>query len=226
MAAGKRRLFHAFRISRKLVLLSGGFLLVLGASGTAALMFAPARLIPGYSQNEGGYCKTIYQSSFRRGDERRLIAVIATSDLDPAARVRTGVRVARHLASTLKPDLVIVQVADTHGPTTRAELRGAAIGAEIVHAPNPSKSLAVSKPWEARYANSLPTRGGFYFGPRIDMRLTDLEVINHELEQLEETIPEDEHEQACAGDEVDEEPKTVSVDAKKAGGHEPAKTGH
>ncbi|WP_412049991.1 hypothetical protein ACK6D9_21135 [Hoeflea sp. Naph1] len=221
MAAGKRRLFHAFRISRKLALLSGGFLLVLGASGTAALMFAPARLIPGYAQNQSGYCKTIYQSGFKRGEEKRLIALIATSDTDPAARVRTGVRVARHLASTLKPDLVIVQVADTHGPTTRAELRGAAIGAEIVHAPNPAKTLAVSKPWEARYANTLPTRAGYYFGPRIDMRLTELEAINLDLKQIEMSIPDDEHVQACAGDVVDEEPElVVSAEVtESAGGH-------
>ena len=47
MAEAKRKLFHMFRVSRKLALLSGGFLFVLGASGTAALVFAPANIIPG-----------------------------------------------------------------------------------------------------------------------------------------------------------------------------------
>ncbi|KJS07914.1 MAG: hypothetical protein VR78_18915 [Hoeflea sp. BRH_c9] len=209
MAAAKRRLFQAFRISRKLALLSGGFLLVLGASGTAALVFAPASMIPGYEAEPGGHCRTVYQSEFRRGKEKRLIAVIATDDIEPLARVRTGVRIARHLADTLHPDLVIVQVADHRGPTARAELRGQAIGVEIVHAPNPGKSMAVTKPWEARYVDALPTRAGLYFGDRVDMRLTELETLNHEIELVE----------GCDGDVVEEDPKTAAAD-----GHgEPAK---
>ncbi|OCW59438.1 hypothetical protein [Hoeflea olei] len=212
MAAAKRRLFHAFRFSRKLALLSGGFLLVLGASGTAALMFAPASLLPGEEAATGGHCKTLYQSEFRRGEEKRLIAVIATDDREPRSRVRTGMRIARHLAETLHPDLVIVQVADDHGPTLRADLRGEAIGAEIVHAPNPGKTMATSKPWEARYVDAQPTETGFYFGTRIDMRLADLETVNHEIELVE----------GCDGDKVDEAPQTAS-----AGGHgEPAASGH
>tara|TARA_R110002020_G_scaffold27424_9_gene88388 strand:+ start:20821 stop:21513 length:693 start_codon:yes stop_codon:yes gene_type:complete len=210
MAAAKRRLFQAFKMSRKLALLSGGFLLVLGASGTAALVFAPA--MSGSESEVGGHCRTLYQSEFRRGEEKRLIAVIATDDREPHARVRTGVRIARHLAQTLHPDLVIVQVADHRGPTTRAELRGEAIGAEIVHAPNPGKSLATSKPWEARYIDTLATNSGYYFGSRVDMRLVDLEAVNHEIELVE----------GCDGDVVAEDPQTVS-----AGGHgEPAASGH
>ncbi|MBC7284127.1 hypothetical protein [Hoeflea sp.] len=201
MAAAKRRLFHAFKISRKLVLLSGGFLLVLGASGTAALVFAPASMIPGFSNAPGGHCKTLYQSEFNRDDEKRLIAVISTDDFEPRARIRTGMRIARHLAETLHPDLVIVQVADHRGPTARTELRGEAIGAEIVHAPHPAKTLATTKPWEARYIDALPTDFGLYFGSRVDMRLTELETVNQEIELVE----------GCDGDVVDEEPKTASA---------------
>lgn len=212
MAAAKRRLFHAFRISRKLALLSGGFLLVLGASGTAALMFAPADMIPGFKSDRGGHCKTLYQSEFKRGKENRLISVIATSDPDPEWRIRTGIRIARHLAETLHPDLVIVQVADDRGPTNRVELRGAAIGVEIVHAPNPGHTLATSKPWEVRYVDGPPTASGYFFGPRVDMRLTDIETINHAIETVE----------GCDGDAVDEEPKTAAAEGDGA----PAKDDH
>ena len=205
MAAAKRRLFNAFRISRKLALLSGGFLLVLGASGTAALVFAPTSMIPGFSQETGGHCKTLYQSEFKRGEETRLLAVISTDDLEPLARVQTGVRIARHLAETLHPDLVIVQVADYRGPTTRVALRGQAIGAEVVHAPHPAKTQAVSKPWEARYVDTLPTAAGYYFGNHHDLRLTELETINHEITEVT----------GCDGDMVDEEAETVA----EASGH-------
>ncbi|WP_422371540.1 hypothetical protein [Hoeflea sp.] len=200
MAAKKHRLFHAFRISRKLALLSGGFLLVLGVSGTAALVFAPAHLIPGYTEEITGSCKTVYRSDFRRGEEKRLISIISTSDANPNDRVRTGMRIARHLAETEHPDLVIVQVMDEHGPTERSELRGAAIGAEIVHAPNPSRTMATGRPWEVRYIQSLPTGAGLFFGTRVDMRLIDLEAISREIELVE----------GCDGDIVDEEAATVS----------------
>ncbi len=141
MAAEKRGLFHVFRMSRKLALLSGVFLLVLGASGTAALVLAPAHLLPGYSEETVSSCKTLYQSEFRRGREERLIAVISTDAVKPADRVRIGMRLARHLVETSKPDLVIVQVVDHQGPTGRAEIRGPVVGAEIAHAPNPPRRM-------------------------------------------------------------------------------------
>ncbi|MDZ7601993.1 MAG: hypothetical protein U1A06_11535 [Hoeflea sp.] len=176
-------------------------------------MFAPASMIPGFSSKPGGHCKTLYQSEFRRGEEKRLIAVISTDDLEPLARVRTGVRLARHLADTMHPDLVIVQVAYHRGPTARSELRGNAIGAEIVHAPHPAKTMATTKPWEVRYVDALPTGAGLYFGSRVDMRLTEIETVNHEIELVE----------GCDGDVVDEAPATASTgsEAKKAAtGHD------
>ncbi|WP_269391290.1 hypothetical protein [Hoeflea alexandrii] len=212
MAAAKRKLSHAFRISRKLALLSGGFLFVLGASGTAALVFAPANMIPGFKEETRGHCKTVYQSEFRRGKEKRLIAVISGDDLEPRERVKTGLRVARHLSETVNSDLVIVQVADHRGPTARAQLRGAAIGAEIVYAPVPTKSLAVTQPWEVRFVNTLPASTGYYFGERVDMPQSDIEAIIHEIEKVE----------GCDGDVVEEEAKTASA----AGHGEPAKAGH
>jgi len=213
MAEAKRKLFHMFRVSRKLALLSGGFLFVLGASGTAALVFAPANMIPGYEEETRGHCKTVYQSEFRRGKERRLIAVVSGDDLEPRERVKTGVRIARHLSETLNPDLVIVQVADHRGPTTRAELRGYAIGAEIVYAPVPTKTLAVSQPWEVRYVNTLPSSTGYYFGDRVDMPQSEIEAVAHEIELVA----------GCDGDLIDEEAETVAASGDdkpaKAAGH-------
>ncbi len=213
MAEAKRKLSQVFRMSRKLALLSGAFLFVLGASGTAALVFAPATIMPGYKEDTGGHCKTVYQSEFRRGKEKRLIAVISGDDREPRERVKTGLRLARHLSDTLHSDLTIVQVADNRGPMTRAGLRGAAIGAEIAYAPNPTRTLAVSQPWEVRYVNTVPTSTGYYFGERIDMPQSDIESLAHEIELIA----------GCDGDLVEEEAQTVA-----AGGHdEPAKpAGH
>lgn len=219
MAAEKRRLFHAFRMSRKLALLSGGFLFALGVSGTAALVFAPSQFLPGYAGEDAGSCKTIYQSQFRRGKEKRLIAVIASDDTAPSARLRTGMRIAQHLTQTGDPDLVIVQVTDHHGPTVRTQLRGPAIGAEIVHAPNPHRTAATSMPWEARYVDADPTAGGLYFGPRVGMRLTELQALANDLGPIE----------GCDGDVLDEDAKTASTGkaVAKAEHDEPAtSSGH
>jgi hypothetical protein len=213
MAAAKRNFFSLFRVSRKLVLLSGSFLFVLGASGTAALVFAPANMIPGFQEEAGGHCRTVYQSEFWRGKEKRLIALVAGDDADTRERVKTGLRIARHLSEKLDPDLVIVQIADNRGPTTRAELRGSAIGAEIVYAPVPTRTLAVSQPWEVRYVDALPSRTGYYFGERVDMPQTEIEAIAQEIATIE----------GCDGDQVNEEAQTVA-----ASGHsEPAEAaGH
>ncbi|MEM5470166.1 hypothetical protein WNZ14_00335 [Hoeflea sp. AS60] len=170
-------------------------------------------MIPGYQEEVGGHCKTVYQSEFRRGKEKRLIAVISGDDIEPNQRVKTGIRIARHLSETLNPDLVIVQVADHRGPSTRAKLRGSAIGAEIVYAPVPTKSLAVSQPWEVRYVNTVAASSGYYFGDRVDMPQTEIEALAHEIEKVS----------GCDGDMVEAEAETVAA----AGHSEPAKpAGH
>lgn len=213
MAEAKRKLSHMFRVSRKLALLSGGFLFVLGASGTAALVFAPANIMPGYEEEPPGHCKTVYQSEFRRGKEKRLIAIIAGNDLEPRERVKTGLRVARHLSDTVNPDLVIVQVADYRGPTARADLRGPAIGVEIAYAPVPTKSLAVAQPWEVRYANTIPSSTGYYFGERVNMPQSEIEAVALEIERVA----------GCDGDQAGEEAEIVAA----SGHEEPAKAaGH
>lgn len=202
-------------MSRKLALLSGGFLLVLGASGAAALMFAPAGLIPGFEDDPGGHCKTLYKSEYQLDQEKRLIAIIATSDREPMKRVQLGIRIARHLVKTAKPDLVIVHVADDRGPTARTELRGHAIGAEVVHAPHPGKTMATSKPWEARYVDALPTASGHYFGKRSDLRLTELEALNLEITEVKgcDGDPGAEGAETASASGSDGEPESASHEA-------------
>jgi hypothetical protein len=214
MAESKRRLFAAFRFSRKLVLIAGGALVTLGASGTAALvMTGPSGLIPGFSaEDAGGHCKTIYQTKFRRIDEVRIVAVIQTDDKEPARRAETGMRLARHIAETEHPDLVTVQLTDIRGPTERTRLRGAAIGTEIVHAPNPNKTRATKKAWEVRYIDAPASELGLFFGPRIEMSQVDMDLAATKIPVVE----------GCDGDIVEEV-------AEAKGGHgeaKPASGGH
>ena len=176
MAAVKRRLFSAFKFSKKLALITGGFLVLLGASGTAALLFNGSFHFSGPETEDtaSGSCKTVYSAKFLRSGEKRLTAIIRANDEKPDHRVETGVRIARFLSETNHPDLVTVQMADMHGPESRAELRGPMIGTEVVYAPNPNRSRATSHVWEVRYIDAEPTELGYYFGPR--KTLTDAEV--------------------------------------------------
>lgn len=207
MAESKRRLFAAFRFSRKLVLITGGALVALGASGTAALvMTGPAGLIPGLSREEGGYCKTVYQTKFRRIDETRVVAVIQTDDREPARRAETGMRLARHIAETEHPDLVTVQLTDMKGPVERTKLRGAAIGTEIVHAPNPNRTRATKKVWEVRYVDAPANELGLFFGARIEMSEADMDLAATKIAVVE----------GCVGDIVEEV-------ADATGGHDESK---
>lgn len=211
MADAKRRLFSAFRFSRKLALTTGGFLVLLGASGTAALLFSgPVPFLgdSGLIQQASGQCKTVYQAKFTRAGERRLIAIIRAEDTVPEHRIEVGLRLAKHLAETEEPDLVTIQLVDQKGPDSRAELRGPLIGTEIVYAPNPNRSRATGSVWEVRYVDAEPSGFGYYFGER--KRLPKTEIAN--LLDGIETFS------GCDGDVI-ETAQADSADATAAGQH-------
>lgn len=178
MAASKRRLPAAFLASRKLVVITAGLLVLLGASGTAALVVSgPSPLISKLGGG-GDQCKTLYQAQFERSGESRVIAIIRSGDVEPRERVKTGLRLAMHLAETLRPDLVTVQMTGRNGPNERAGLRGAAIGAEIALAPNPNRTRATDRNWEVRYVDAAPTEHGYFYGPRANMKPDEIEALS------------------------------------------------
>lgn len=215
MAAAKRRLFSAFHFSRKLVILAGGFLVILGASGTAAVMFAgPSGLIPGFGKSTGGHCDTIYHAAFKRAGEVRLFSVIRTDDKDPAMRIKTGLRLARVLTDSRHADLVTVLVTDIRGPQERTELRGPAIGVEIVHAPDLHRTRATTIPWEVRYIDTPPSPSGLFFGDKVDMSLADIEKSMASIDKVE----------GCDGDIAKAEAEAAA--APKAGSHGAPASGH
>jgi len=216
MAAAKRRLFSAFRLSKKLILITGGFLVLLGASGTATLLLGGG--FP-FSKGEthdmaSGSCKTVYTSKFLRAGERRLVAIIRADDEKPAHRVQTGVRIARFLSESEKPDLVTVQMADMHGPENRIDIRGPMIGTEIVYAPNPNRSRATNRIWEVRYIDAKPSKMGYYFGEKISLPEDKIETVLHEVEPFH----------GCDGDLV----QTAALDSGhgESSGHGEAASGH
>ena len=222
MAKPKLRLFKAFRLSRKFALIAIGTLLLIGGSGAAAVAFAPPDLIPipGFGGEKDASCKTIYKTQFTRAAEKRILAVIASDAIKPEERVRTGIRIARYIAEGGEhPDLVIVHVSDMTGPTSRSELRGHAIGAEIVHAPEHGHTRATQKEWEVRYLDAAPNAHGLFFGERVTVELQAAEQIAASFIELE-------------GCDLDEEPEAEVAEAEDSHGKDesddeaPKKDGH
>jgi len=213
MAAAKKRLFSAFKFSRKLALMTGGFLVLLGASGTAALVFSGS-VIPSVIDKRNvasRHCSTVYQSKFVRAGEKRLVVIIRADDKKPDHRVETGLRLAKHLADVEHVDLITVQIADRNGPESRAELRGSTIGTEIVHAPNPNRSRATSSKWEVRYIDAEPNDLGNYFGERKSLRSVEIDLTLKSIDEFGE----------CDGDII--ETADAGTDGAKDGhGEKPA----
>jgi hypothetical protein len=183
MAAAKRNFFSLFRVSRKLVLLSGSFLFVLGASGTAALVFAPANMIPGFQEEAGGHCRTVYQSEFRRGKEKRLIALVAGDDADPRERVKTGLRIARHLSEKLDPDLVIVQIADIVARQRGPNFVVPRLVLKSSTRPCLPGRLRCLSPGKCVTSMRCRPRTGYYFGNGSICPKPSFEAIDHEIER-------------------------------------------
>lgn len=212
MAKPKLRLFKAFRLSRKFALVALGTLVLIGGSGAAAVAFAPAHLVPGFGGNKSASCKTVYKSQYSQSAEKRVLTVIASDAVNPAERVRTGIRIARAIAEGGDhPDLVIVHVADMAGPTLRSQLRGYALGAEIVHAPEHGHTRATDREWEVRYLDAAPNAQGLYFGDRLQMD-------DHMVHEIAASIEKPER---CDLDAPETE--TGGGDHQKSAGHDSGK---
>lgn len=166
---------------------------MLGASGTAALVVSGPTPLFSRIGVQSGQCKTLYEAQFTRSGESRVIAIIRSSDAEPRDRVQTGLRLAMHLSETLHPDLVTVQVTGSNGPGERAELRGAAIGAEIAFAPNPNATRATDRKWEVRYIDAEPSEHGYFYGQRINLEKAEIDRIGQEIAVVS----------GCSGDVVE-----------------------
>ncbi|MCS3740638.1 hypothetical protein FHX16_002611 [Rhizobium sp. BK661] len=95
-------------------------------------------------------------------------------------RVKTALRVAKAIYDAQKPDLVQVVVLDTNGPTLRSDIRGRAIGADVVYIPHPDSVLesADAKTYTARYYDGKAAANGLFFGERVDLPEDEITAMN------------------------------------------------
>lgn len=170
-------------ISRKVVLITAGALLVVGASGGAALYFFADKVVgqeeARVSHPNGIACLDVQSEVIHKVDRfwiRKYISVVGSDGPD---RARTAMRVALALQEKEKPDLVQVVVLDNGGPTRRADIRGRAIGANVMLISNPAKlpREMAAEAFSARFTDGTAGPDGLFYGQKVDMLEADVKAL-------------------------------------------------
>ncbi|MFJ6325051.1 MULTISPECIES: hypothetical protein [unclassified Rhizobium] len=180
-------LLHIFRMPRKFVVMIGGVALFVGCSGVLAIYFGKDRLLGLTSASANGLqCTDINLVTIRKDNRFWVRKYIRTDPTDGVTRVKTALRVAKAVYQEQKPDLVQVVVLDENGPTLRSDIRGRALGADVVYVPHPEKLADGSSeaPLTARYYNGGASTAGLFYGEQITMQPKDIDSALAGLKDL------------------------------------------
>lgn len=176
-------LLKKIHFSKKAVFIAAGALLLTGASGGAALYFFADKVTGGevatMIQPNGIACLDVQTEVIHKVDRFWVRKYISVDGSDGPDRARTAMRVALAVQEKDKPDLVQVVVVDTKGPQKRADLRGRAIGANVLLVSNPAK-LPKDMPaaaFAARFTDGSAGPDGLFYGQKIDMLEEDVKAL-------------------------------------------------
>jgi hypothetical protein len=190
-AVGVKALLRIFRPSRKLVLIIGGVALLMGVSGGAALYIGKDNILgPSAETVNGAACTDVNLVTIKKQNRTWIRKYIKTEPTDGVTRVKTALRVAKAIYDAQKPDLVQVVVLDANGPTLRSDIRGRAIGADVVYIPHPDpvvESLE-GKTYTARYYDGTAASNGLFFGERIDLPEDEISALNASFKDYSDCI--------------------------------------
>ncbi|AYG67385.1 MULTISPECIES: hypothetical protein [unclassified Rhizobium] len=172
-------LLHIFRAHRKFVVMIGGVAFLVGSSGVLALCVGKDRLLGLASASPNGLqCMDVNLVTIRKENRFWVRKYIRTEPTDGLTRVRTALRVAKAVYQEQKPDLVQVVVLDRNGPTLRSDIRGRALGADVVYVPHSDKLADGSPeaPVTARYYDGGASNAGLFYGEQITMLPQDIDA--------------------------------------------------
>jgi hypothetical protein len=191
-AVGVKALLRIFRPSRKLVLIVGGIALLGGVSGGAALYIGKDAILGPPSETvNGAACTDVNLVTIKKQKRTWIRKYIKTEPTDGMTRVKTALRVAKAVYEAQKPDLVQVVVLDTNGPTLRSDIRGRAIGADVVYIPHPDaavESIEGNKTYTARYYDGTAAANGLFFGERVDLPEDKITTLNASFKEVSDCI--------------------------------------
>jgi len=186
-----KALLRIFRPSRKLVFIIAGVALLGGVSGGAALYIGKDKILGLSAETMNGLsCTDVNLVTIKKQNRVWIRKYIKTEPTDGMTRVKTALRVAKAIYDAQKPDLVQVVVLDTNGPTLRSDIRGRAIGADVVYIPHPDPVLesAEAKTYTARYYDGSAAANGLFFGERVDLPEEEITALNASFREYSDCI--------------------------------------
>ncbi|WP_245294899.1 hypothetical protein [Pararhizobium antarcticum] len=210
------------RFPKKVMLILSGVLLLGGASGAFAL-YAAKSTSHAETANavslSGQACTTIQTLKLRRNGQRWIRKYVNTDSIGGIDRVRTALRVTGVLAKQEKADFYQVIILDHAGPTERAHMRGAAIGAEVLFAPQPDQIPGMTAPFVAKYNDAEANMVGLFHGKEVVVPLDEIKATLTAMDDKSDCI-DTTVEIGEPGSEVAH--KSMPGDEEVVAGHEPA----
>lgn len=165
-----------FRPSKRLIVILSVAFGVSAASGGAAVYVSRDALMARLSKpnTSGLECTTIRTLKLGHNGQRWIRMHVKTDRADGQTRMRTALRAVGALAKAEKADLYQVVVLDAAGPEDRAQVRGAAIGAEVLFAPGPQSVPGMSEMFRASYNDGTANSAGVFHGRTVDLSMDDV----------------------------------------------------
>lgn len=221
----------SFRLSRKLMIVLAGVVVLTGASGAAAIFVGREALLgPPAETVSGAACTTVLTVRLERDGQNWLRKYVRSDAKDGEVRIRTALRVAGAVSNSEDADLYQVVLLDAAGPVNRADMRGRAIGAEVLFARDPGAVPGMSAPFVARYTEGKPGENGEFYGERKELTLDEIKTIVTAMTERADCIdPEAEaeaggHAESAGHGEAKAEGHAAAAAAETS--HEVAENGH
>lgn len=213
----------SFRLSRKLLIIVAGVMVLTGASGAAAIIVGREALLgPPAEQVSGAACTLVTTVRLDRNGQQWLRKYVRSEAKEADVRIKTALRVAGAVSNHEKADLYQVILLDAAGPQNRADMRGRAIGAEVLFARNPAAIPGMTAPFVARYTDGKPAENGEFYGARKELSLDEIKTIVTAMEEREDCVDPN-----AVAEEGGHGESAGHGEAKAEGGHgEAAEGGH
>lgn len=228
-----KAILRIFRIPRKVLFIIGGLGLLGGVASAAAYVYLHQELIFGPSEEtlNGLACTPVKTFNIKQDDRYWIRAFIKTAPTDGPMRVKTALRVAKAINEEKQPDLVQVVVLDEHGPEQRADMRGRAVGADVVFIAHPEKipDYNAQGGFTAKYIDGSANADGDFYGNKVVVPKDEIDKITALFDKVEGCVDPEEANKKSASGGHGAAPAADHGGGKTEGGHResaPAGEGH
>lgn len=216
------------RLPKKVLVLLAGVVVLTGASGAvAALVGRDAILGPRPEKISGVACTKVLTVRQEQDGQQWIRHYIRAKAEDGDVRIKTALRVAGALSNREQADLYQVVLLDEAGPARRADMRGRAIGAEVLFTRDHGKISGMNAPFQASYAEGTAAANGEFYGDRKALDLDEIKGIVTAMPERTDCVdPPPEGEETTAGTQGGESADKHTAASADAGSHEVAASAH